>query len=237
MRDEPNSTAATFSNLAPNTSEANALGGTSERVVWGSKVSQEDVKRCINDFLLNYQRKYRMIRDGEISEHDHLGPEHSGQTKEYIDMMRTMLQLGVTSLNLDMKNLKSYPSTVKLWHQFQDFPQDIIPLWDDSIKTMIIEVAEKRLNEFKSQRQQNTAQNSRQQQSSSVPAPPSSDADHARNQANIESEEMAKISDLIREAESTVYRVRPFGLDKTINLRDLNPGGMSQDGSLLSKRD
>lgn len=33
------------------------------------------------------------------------------------------------------------------------------------------------------------------------------------------------IPDLVQEAETKVYKVKPFGLDKSVNMRELNPNG------------
>ena len=81
----------------------------------------------------------------------------------------------------------------------------------------MIELAEKRMNELRVQQA-----NSRMRDSSSLPPMPSSDAD---NQGGAEAGAASNIPDLVRDVESKIYRVRPFGLDKTINLRELNPGG------------
>ncbi len=212
--------AASFSNLNPGTSEADALAGAGNRALWGSNILQSQVIRLVRDFLENFEAKYRMIRDGEIDINDTLPVEHPGRRKEYMEMMKTMLELGVTSLNVDMKNLKAYPPTVKLWYQFQDFPSEIIPMFDESVKEVMLELAENRMTTMRDQQQRRTPVNPRLRQSSSVPLPPSSEADIPEVQDDT------NIPDLVREVEGKVYRVRPFGLDKTVNLRDLNPGGL-----------
>ena len=232
VRDVPGSSnAATFSNLNPGTSEADAMGGTGTRIVWGSNISQAEVLKVIKDFLMNYERRYRMIRDNTLSASERLTADHPGKTKEYVHMMQTMLELSVTALNLDMKNLKSYPSTIKLWHQMQDYPNEIIDLFDTVIKDCMVELAEKRMQELRRQRQQQNqnslqsqSQSQRQRDSSSVPPIPSSDADaYMDADAAGTQQDSPEIPDLVREVEAKVYRVRPFNLDATINLRDLNP--------------
>ena len=223
LRDEPSSNAATFSNLNPNTSDAEALAGIGTKFVWGSNISQTAVLRIIKDFLLHYEKRYRMIKEREIDAHETLPPGHPGKTKEYVEMMQTMLTLGVTALNLDMKNLKAYPSTIKLWHQIQDYPDEIVDLLDNTIKDCMIELAEKRMQELRRERAQNGAQNSGLRQSSSMPPAPGSNADPGTGHGARDS---ADIPDLVREVESKAYRVRPFNLDKSVNLRDLNPKGL-----------
>lgn len=166
-----------------------------------------------------------MIRDGEIGDHEQLPADHPGNEHEYFEMMKSMLDLGTTTLNLDLKNLKAYPSTIKLWHQIQDFPADVIAIFDSAIKDVMINLAEKRMDEMRSERQRNTAGNARTRQSSSVPLPPSSEADFPGRDASAAPRTLAELPDLVREVEAKVYSVRPFGLDSTINLRDLSPGG------------
>lgn len=221
------SDAATFSNLNPDTSDADVLGGNSSRVIWGTNVSLVDSMNAMKDFLFNFQRKYRLIQDGELEEGASLPADHPAVTKEYVDMMKTMLELGVTPLNLDARNLKAYPPTRKLWHQLQAFPNEIIPLMDVAVKDVMIELAEKRMAELRVQHSQ--AQRGGQasgRDSSSLPPMFSSDAPTpgAPSPAPV----IPDIPDLVKEVDQKTYRVRPFGLDKTINLRDLNPGDMDK---------
>ncbi|EKG21177.1 Mini-chromosome maintenance DNA-dependent ATPase [Macrophomina phaseolina MS6] len=217
---------ATFSNLDPQTSDADLLGGDSTRVIWGTNVSIVDSMHAMKDFLFNFQKKYRMIQDGGLQEGQQLSQDHPGTTKEYMELMKTMLDLGVTALNLDARNLKSYPPTRKLWHQLQAFPNEIIPLMDVAVKDVMAELAEKRMNEMRVQQQQGQRPQ-RARDGSSLPPAPSSDMDtpvaFPDGAGGI-----AEIPDLVREVESKIYRVRPFGLDQTINLRDLNPGDMDK---------
>lgn len=221
VHEAPLSEAATFSNLNPDTSDADVLGGSSSRVIWGTNVSLVDSMNAMKDFLLNFQKKYRMIQDGELEEASNLPTDHPCMAKEYVDMMKMMLELGVTPLNLDARNLKAYPPTRKLWHQLQAFPNEIIPLMDVAVKDVMIELAEKRMNEMRLQQQGPRGQ--RPRDSSSLPPMPSSDIGTPGGPSPAPA--VTDIPDLVREVDAKTYRVRPFGLDKTINLRELNPGG------------
>ncbi|KAI9712422.1 MAG: hypothetical protein M1820_001635 [Bogoriella megaspora] len=227
------SDAATFSNLDPQTSDADALGGSSSRVIWGTNVSITDSMSAIKDFLFNYSKKYRMVRDGEVEENAFLPSEHPGNEKEYIETMKRMLQSGQTALNLDAKNLKAYPPTRKVWHQLQAFPNEIIPLMDVAVKDVMEELANKRMNELRAQQTQQLQQQAqvrapRQRDSSSAPPLPSSDIDNQDTQMRGPVQPPQEIPDLVHEVESKIYRVRPFGLDEVINLRELNPGDMDK---------
>ena len=225
------SDAATFSNLDPATSDADAMGGNSSRVIWGTNVSIADSMSAMKDFLLNYQKKYRMIIDEEIPDNSIIPVDQPGNEKEYVEAMRRMLKTGQTALNLDARNLKAYPPTRKLWHQLQAFPNEIIPLMDVAVKDVMEELANKRMNELRSEQSQQQAQfrvPPQTRDSSSVPPLPSSDVDNQDAQMSGAVQPPQEIPDLVRDVDSRIYRVRPFGLDEVINLRDLNPGDMDK---------
>ncbi|GAB7347599.1 hypothetical protein MBLNU459_g4477t1 [Dothideomycetes sp. NU459] len=224
VREEHPHSDATFSNLNPNTSDANVLGGTSSRVIWGTNVSISDSVSAAGDFLRNFQKKYRMVRDGEIEDTQGLPADHPGNERQYIQTLNAMLDLGTSQLNLDLQDLKAYPPTQKLWHQIQSFPAELMPAFDIALKDVMVELAEKRMAEQRQQTQQ-TAHNGTTSRDSSAPPMPSSDMDAGTPKTP---QEPAEVSDLVMEVDSTTYRIRPFGLDKTINLRELNPGDMDK---------
>ena len=216
------SEAPTFSNVDPTTSDAQAMGGTSTMCIWGTNVSINDTLSVFKDFLRNYTKKYRMWGEGmTIEETD---ADEDSSTKEYVQMMRNMMELGITSLNLDFRNLKAYPPTKKLWQQAQDYPQDIVTLMDQGIKDVMYELAEaETLKQRQSQSSAGPSQRSRIM--SSEPPVPSSDRSEPEPQTPRpqQSDEV----DWCAEVQKLSYRVRPFGLDSTINMRELNPSGKS----------
>jgi len=166
---------ATFSNLDPNTSEADAIGGSSTRIIWGTNISIQDTMVTFKEFLLGYQKKYRMWADG-ATEEETSQPASKGNEKEYVEMLNNMRHLGVTGLNLDVRNLKAFPSTVKLWHQLQAYPHEIVPLMDQAIKDIIVDQAEEEMNRLRSDQQQQRAQ----RPASSMPAVPRYEFAHPR---------------------------------------------------------
>ncbi|KAH2210821.1 hypothetical protein KXW59_004106 [Aspergillus fumigatus] len=143
---------ATFSNIHPDTSEAEALGGSSTRVIWGTNISIQDSMSAFKNFLYNFQTKYRLWAEGATEDETRIMGD-SAEEREYISMLSTMRQLGVTSLNLDAKNLKAYPSTLKLWHQLHAYPQEIIPLMDQTVKDVMVELAIKEMERLRAQSQ------------------------------------------------------------------------------------
>lgn len=208
---------ATFSNLHPDTSEAEALGGSSTRVIWGTNISIQDSMSAFKNFLYNYAKKYRMWADGATEEETRAMGEIA-EEREYITMLNNMRKLGVTGLNLDAKNLKAYPSTLKLWHQLHAYPQEIIPLMDQTVKDVMVELALKEMETLRSQGQRNHA---RARDNSSAPPVPSSDA-----MSEASRPPQPEVPDLVEEVENKMFKVLPFGLDKTVNMRELDPAGM-----------
>ena len=219
MRDIPDgSDAPTFSNNDPTTSDADALGGASTRVIWGTTVSILDTMSAFKGFLKNFTRKYRLEYDGMSEEN--IAEDETANQHEYMDIMHQMLVLGTTGMNLDIRNLKSYPATKKLWAQVQAYPQEIIPIMDQSVKDVMVELAEKQMNESQSQR---TAGSQVQHlPSSNLPVPESERGWSETPAPN------RPVEDLVMDVGSRVYKVRPFSIDRTINLRDLDPADMDK---------
>ncbi|KIW14868.1 hypothetical protein PV08_07653 [Exophiala spinifera] len=214
---------ATFSNLNPDTSEADAMGGDSTRVIWGTNISIVDSMSSFKNFLYNYAKKYRMWADGASEEETReLGAD--ADQKEYLEMLQDMRKLGVYGLNLDARNLKAYPATLKLWHQLQAYPQEIIPLMDQCVKDVMVELAQKEMQEL--QRARNGATTSRARNGSSMPPLTPSDMGSAATPAATPAAD--EIPDLVEEAEIRPWKVLPFGLDKTVNMRDLDPADIDK---------
>lgn len=229
VSDAPASDAATFSNMNPNTSEADAVGGQTQKYVWGSNVNIDDALNTVRDFYENFEKKYRMLADGEIESTQNLPADHLGREKEYMQTMETLLDLGVTSLNVDLRNLKAYPPAQKLWYQIQSFPAEIVPAFDVIFKDIMIDLAEKRMDEMRAQVRLEAMDVSRSRDANSIPPMPSSDIDNDRSRSDQpDIQALNDLPDLVREVNERVYKIRPFGLDQTINLRDLNPGDMDK---------
>ncbi len=50
-----------------------------------------------------------------------------------------MLRLGTNKLYLDLRDLKAYPRTLKLWHQAQAYPSEIVPVMDELFSVALID--------------------------------------------------------------------------------------------------
>ncbi|KAI5301144.1 hypothetical protein KEM56_001928 [Ascosphaera pollenicola] len=201
---------ATFSNLNPDTSEADALG----------------LHVSVQEFLVYYAKKYRMWADGMTEEETkELGSY--AEEKEYITMLDNMRQLGVTTLNLDIRNLKAYPATLKLWHQIQAYPQEIIPIMDQTTKDVMLELALREQDVLRAQASQR--RQTRYRDNSSVPPGLGLSSDAGNDAAGgATASQDPPIPNLYAEVEGKMYKVMPFGMDKAVNMRDLDPADMDK---------
>ncbi|RDA88200.1 hypothetical protein CP532_6790 [Ophiocordyceps camponoti-leonardi (nom. inval.)] len=217
----PGSDAASFANRDPNTSEADALGGQGETLIWGTTVSVSDTFAAFKDFLRNFKQKYRMYRDGLSVEEAAAAPD--AESKPYWEALEAMWMLSTTRLYLDIADLNLYPPTRKLWYQVQAYPEDVIPIMDQSVHDMMMEIA--RVDTARSRPSNgNPPETPQGTQSSDAAFFPSSDrAEDAATPRPPQDQHMSE-----DEVAASVYVVRPFGLESSINLRELNPSDMDR---------
>ncbi|KTW32532.1 MCM DNA helicase complex subunit MCM4 [Pneumocystis jirovecii RU7] len=154
-------TMSVFDPVSENTSET-------VRVIWGTNVSIQESMNTFKTFLKQFRKKYRMAFDGNTV------VDETGEDLMY--------DLDLTNLNIDARDLESYPPAKKLTYQLQAYPQEIIPIMDQTVKEYILDTLID---------------------------------DHATET------EISKV-------ENNIYKVRPFGLSKTINIRDLNPNDIDK---------
>ncbi|KAA8909460.1 MCM2/3/5 family-domain-containing protein [Sphaerosporella brunnea] len=123
----------------PSDAPTYSAGATSElldgpkRLIWGTNVSVEECTQAFRKFLREFKRKYRMRQDDEF-----VAPGQ-GEELVYQEMMKQMLQLETTCLNLDVQNLKAFPPTKKFYHQLHAYPQECIPIMDTAVKDEMLE--------------------------------------------------------------------------------------------------
>jgi DNA replication licensing factor MCM4 len=222
---EENSEAPTFSNMDPTTSDAQAMGGNSTLCIWGTNISVNDTISNFKMFLKEFSKKYRMWADGMTQEETQA--DEDSETKEYVEMMQHMLTLGVTCLNLDFRNLKAYPPTKKLWQQAQDYPQDIVTLMDQAIKDVMFSLAEEMMTRERRSQSSTAGPTSQNNMvpSSDLPVPSS---DRMGSDAATPRVDDSADIDWCQEVQKRQYRVRLFGLDSTVNMRDLNPSDVDK---------
>ncbi|KAI0404851.1 cell division control protein 54 [Xylaria palmicola] len=220
---EIHSDAATFSNLNPGTSEADALGGKDNATIWGTTVSIDDTYAAFKDFLRNFTEKYRMWDKGMTTEET--DADSTSTSKPYWEELQNMLILGQRILYVDIRDFKLYPPTRKMWHQIQHYPQEIVPLMDQSVHDVMIELAQA---EMSRQRSQGTGISATQESSASAQSSDMQFPSSERGEEPVQSQRAQQGPTLEEKVMDQTYMTRPYGLDDIINLRDLNPSDMDK---------
>lgn len=105
--------------------------GEPVRVIWGTNVSIQDCTNAFRDFLMSFKMKYRKAMDSQPVEPEDLQLYYVGQ-------LNAMKDLGTTNLNLDAANLLAYPATKKLYYQLINYPQEVIPIMDQTVKDCLV---------------------------------------------------------------------------------------------------
>lgn len=180
------------------------------KFIWGTTISLQESMNLFRDFLRGFKPKYRAAYNaqqakaaqeaGQLAPHPM--PLYENLTAAQADRplyegyLNQLRQTGQSNLNLDAINLLAYPPTKKIYHQLVNFPQEVVPIMDQVLRDVMIEMAEEELE---------NAQNR-----------------HA--EGALEDLELRVIENEVRDVEGRVYKVRPFGGEKTVNMRDLNPG-------------
>lgn len=218
---EIHSDAATFSNLNPNTSDADALGGQDNATIWGTTVSIDDTYAAFKDFLRNFTKKYRMWGSGMTTEQTDADPEST--SKPYWKELQNMLLLGQRILYVNIQDFKLYPPTRKIWHQIQHYPQEIVPLMDQSVHDLMIELAQ-----AETARQRSQSNGASATQRSGVPSSDMQVPSSERSEEPQQSQPRPQGPTLEEKVMDQTYMTRPYGLDEVINLRNLNPSDMDK---------
>ncbi len=216
------SEAGSFANNNLGTSEAQALGGQSQSLIWGTTISIDDAFTSFKDFLRNFTKKYRMWLDGMTEEETALQPD--AELHPYMEALENMLLLGTSRLYVDIRDVAAYPRTKMFAHQLQAYPYEIVPVMDQSVHDIMLELARA---EMATQRTSQSSAGPSQPNASqsSEPAFPSSERGDEPATSRPAPDQQSNLEDQVSE---TLYVARPFGLDQTTNLRDLNPAGKTK---------
>ncbi|KAI1108345.1 cell division control protein 54 [Nemania sp. NC0429] len=218
---EIHSDAVTSSNPNPGHSDADALGGQDNATIWGTTVSIDDTYAAFKDFLRNFTKKYRMWHEGMSAEETDADP--TATSKPYWDELQNMLVLGQRILYVDIRDFKLYPPTRKIWHQIQHYPQEIVPLMDQSVHDVMIELAQAEMS-----RQRSQSNGASVTQRGSVPSSDMQFPSSERGDEPVQSQRAQQGPTLEERVMDQTYMTRPCGLDEVINLRDLNPSDMDK---------
>jgi len=181
------------------------------KYIWGTTISLHEAMNDFRSFLRGFKIKYRaaynttqakaIIESGGIA--PPVMPLYDGLTSAqgeavlYERYLRQLRETAQTNLNLDAVNLLAYPPTKKLYHQLVNYPQEVIPIMDQVLRDVMIESAEEELEAVQNRY-----------------------AD-----GHIGELDVRVVEEEVREIEGRVFKVRPFGGERTVNMRDLNPGG------------
>ena len=169
-------------------------------------MSIDDTFASFKDFLRNFTKKYIMFRDGYDDAAVKAAPD--AESKPYWEALENMLVLGSVRLYLDVSDLNLYPPTRKLWHQLQAYPQEIVPVMDQSVHDLMVEIAG--AEDLKQRATQSSAghrPSQRNTQQGSEPVFPSSDRPEEASSSRPRPEQS-----LEDQVSQMVYVVRPHGL-------------------------
>ncbi|QPG73625.1 DNA replication licensing factor, mcm4 component [Brettanomyces nanus] len=128
----------TSNTLQPHVSSSGTATSTSHapdepvRVIWGTNVSIQECSDNFRTFLMSFKLKYRKLMDNLVE-----APTEDDKLY-YVDMLNMMKETGSTNLNLDCRNLLAYPSTKKLYYQLINYPQEVVPIMDQTIKDCLV---------------------------------------------------------------------------------------------------
>ncbi|KAF8995066.1 nucleic acid-binding protein [Hymenopellis radicata] len=87
--------------------------------------------------------KYGIAYDREQGRPTHpLSSPQEGETLVYEGYMHKMCMTGQTSLSLDMQNLLAYPGSKKLYHFLVKYPQEVVPVMDQVLRTLMLKLAD-----------------------------------------------------------------------------------------------
>ncbi|KAJ3172971.1 hypothetical protein HDU88_004430 [Geranomyces variabilis] len=100
-------------------------------VIWGTTINIAESMQMFRDFLLNFTH----ADDVNVAEEE-------GPRPFYPALLRQLKLSEQLSMNLDCQNLRDYPAAVKLYHQLQRYPQEIIPLMDHTLTEFFLEIFE-----------------------------------------------------------------------------------------------
>ncbi|CAG8730387.1 1414_t:CDS:2, partial [Ambispora leptoticha] len=94
--------------------------------IWGTMIDLVECKEVFNEFLRNFKKEDRKIKDGlPVLDRD--------REIFYERYLNKIYENEEVRVNLDVQNLLAYQKTVKLYHQLLKYPHEIIPLMDNAI--------------------------------------------------------------------------------------------------------
>lgn len=181
------------------------------KYIWGTNVSVNEVKIMFGEFLEGFKPKYRADYNRKVSQeivdaggiaplpvpfYENLTPEQAN-TPLYEGYLKQMYETDQDCLNVDLLNILSWPRSKKLYHQCLNFPQEVIPALDIVLMGRMVEMVQDKLREKQNDFEAGLI-----------------------SEAAFRKEEQETKEYL----ENKQWHVRTFGGERTINMRELNPG-------------
>lgn len=183
------------------------------KYIWGTTISLQeamnDFRAFLRDFKIKYRTKYNADQARSTIEAGGLAPPtvalydivtpQRAEVALYQTYLHQLRQTGQTNLNLDAINLIAFPPTKRLYNQLVNYPQEVVPIMDQVLRDVMIETVDE-------------------------------DLENAQNQyaeGSLSELELRQMEDDLKDVEGRVFKVRPFAGERTVNMRDLNPGGRS----------
>lgn len=105
------------------------------RVIWGTNVSITDCAEKFRNFLMSFTMRKRKELEGELDFDLENDDKHY-----YVDLLNQLKSSSITNLNLDVRNLLAVPESVQLYTFLLTYPQEVIPIMDQTIKDSIISI-------------------------------------------------------------------------------------------------
>ncbi|CCH41623.1 minichromosome maintenance protein 4 (cell division control protein 54) [Wickerhamomyces ciferrii] len=102
------------------------------RIIWGTNVSIHECSNAFRNFLMSFKMKYRKLHDSEPVD------DIADNELYYVNELNSMRNSLSTNLNLDAKNLLTFAQTKKLFYQLQNYPQEVIPIMDQTVKDCMV---------------------------------------------------------------------------------------------------
>lgn len=135
LSSENNNNNNNIDNNIPNSD--NTISGENEniKVIWGTNVSIDEITDRFRNFIMTFKMNDRYAYDGND---DIVDP--SGDRPYYVNMLNILKDTGATNLNLDVQNLMSVSSTRMLANHLILYPQEVIPIMDQTIKDCLISI-------------------------------------------------------------------------------------------------
>ncbi|PHH53221.1 DNA replication licensing factor mcm4 [Ceratocystis fimbriata CBS 114723] len=196
--------------------ENNNVGNNA--LIWGTTINLELTRSRVHQFLMEFTPRMRMIRDGmtdaEIAE------TPGANDYCYRDDMLLMLEMGVQTLPVSISDIKCFPGFESLAQQVIHYPQEMVPIFDQGIRDIMVSLA--------AQEDQKRARERYQNQANMPAATPNSELDSEFASTPVPSHHNRHQKSMEEIAQEAQYQVRMYGMNEISNMRSLDPSDIDK---------